>query len=397
MAPRLTPLRAWSVGTALGCLALAVAYLPPRGGSVGRAPRFAAPATSRSGTRIRAAALAAEWRAADRAARLAEFREAMRPTIADLRRREAAGPAVRFEGPLPAPARATIIAQLDSVWRALQLGSPKVSMAVIFEVPSTASTLSGVADRVPPRQASRSATFLLPDSTDRSTCVVLLPLDYWANHPEQITATARLDAWLRSGIGPCAFYAALGAPGGPVGRWLKARRFDLLLGVGWDRPATGRTAGWFGPQERRSPWFWRLVYGLPVDAVACLGAREDGCRQAVLAGSDGTAPATGSLDTFQWWRRQALFGGEWYFSDLMRAFGRERVARFWSTDLPVDSAFTEAVGLDIGRWTRRWQGEQVPPVPLGPRPPGGATLMGLGLAISAIGISTGLAMRRRAA
>jgi hypothetical protein len=394
MALGLTSFRLWAGGTTLACLAIAAAYLPPRGRSPERAPRFASPPAPQGATRVRAGALAAEWRAADRAARLAEFRETLRPQITDLRRQGAPGPAVLFDGPLPAPARAIITAQLDTVWRALQLGAPKVSMGVVFRVPDAAGSANR---REPPRQASRSAAFLLPDSTDRSTCVVLLPLDYWAQHPDQIIANARLDAWVRSGLGPCAYYAALGAPGGSMGRWLYARRFDLLLGVGWDRSAANRTAGWFGPTERRNPWFWRALYGLPVDAVACLGARVDGCRRAVLAGSDGTAPATGELDTFQWWRRQSLFGGEWYFSDLLRGFGRERVGRFWSTDLPIDSAFVEAMGTDIGAWTRRWQREQTAPVTLGPLPPAGATVMGLVMALGAVGVSAGLATRRRVA
>lgn len=394
MAPGLTPFRLWTGGVGIACLVIAAAYLPPRGGSPERAPRFANPAHPQGAKRVRAGMLAAEWRTADRAARLAEYREQLRPQIDDLRCRDAAGPALLFVGPLPDAARVTIAAKLDTAWRALQLGAPKVAVGVVVRMPE-ADVASR--DRVPPRQNSNSPAFLLPDSSDRSTCVVLLPLDYWGRRPEQIAANPQLDAWLRSGLGPCAYFAALGAPAASVGRWLRARKFDLVLGVGWDRPNSARTSGWFGPAERHSPWFWRLLYGLPTDAVGCLGGREDGCRRAILAGADGTAPAGGEFDAFQWWRRQSLIGGEWYVSDLMRSFGRDRVARFWGSDLTVDSAFVEAMGVDIGAWTRRWQREQVEPVILGPRPPAGASVLSILLAAVAVGASARLAVRRRVA
>lgn len=388
-------LRPWIAGVGLACLAIVAAYVPPRGRAPERPSRLTV-TQPLPAKRLRANAMAWEWRAADRAVRLAEYREALRLRIADLRRTDAPGPALLFDGPLTDSDRAVVTAQLDTVWRALHLGAPKVAVGVVVATPAPDTPVAG--RRIPTRQESSSPALLLPDSTDRATCVTLVPLDRWSRQRMggvRLAGGPRLDAWLRQGLGVCAFYAALGAPGEPIGRWLRARRLDLGILAEWDRPPGQRRKGWFGPEAVRHPWFWHVLYAMPADAVACLGGRASGCRGAVLAGADGTAPASRTLDTERWWQRQLLFGGEWYLSDLVRAFGRDRVARFWNSDLPVDSAFAQATGMDIGRWTRRWQGEQLARLPLGPRPPFAAAALGLVLAGAAVAATAGLARRRR--
>lgn len=390
----------WLAGVGFLCLAIVLAYVPPRG-SAGRARRNGGgspPAAPLSSKRVRANALAWEWRVADRAVRLAELRAALRPLIVAQRAADEARPVVWFEGPVDNAVRPAIAARLDSLWDALLLGTPKISVAVVISAPTppprAGATTGG---RFPTRETSNSPAYLFPDSTDRTTCVALVPLGVWSRQQDQIPRQQRFAETLRAGLGLCAYYAALGAPGVSVGRWLRARHFDLATAVEWDRPAGARRAGWFGPDAAASPWFWRLIYDMPPDAVACLGGRADRCKQAVLVGADGrgSAAASGTFDMNRWWRRLSLFGAEWYVSDLMRSFGRDRVARLWATDLPVDSAFRVTMGTDIGDWTRRWQAAQLPPVPIGPRPTFGATVVGLLLIGAALSATARVATRRR--
>src|SRR5213593_2506631 len=87
--------------TGLSCLAIVAAYVPPRGAAPERAPRFSAGPAAVSRKRARANSLAFEWRAADGAARLAGYREALAPQLTAMRERDTPGPAVLFDGPLP--------------------------------------------------------------------------------------------------------------------------------------------------------------------------------------------------------------------------------------------------------------------------------------------------------
>jgi hypothetical protein len=60
------------------------------------------------------------------------------------------------------------------------------------------------------------AAYLLPDSTDRNTCVVLLAAQYWyrtllSRRIQPQTGTSPRGC--KTSLGPCAFYAAFGRPG----------------------------------------------------------------------------------------------------------------------------------------------------------------------------------------
>jgi hypothetical protein len=244
-------------------------------------------------------------------------------------------------------------------------------------------------------------TYLLPDSTDRTSCIVLLPLSTtWGMgrslgepHP---AFNAALVSFLQNGLGPCAYYAAFGAPGRSIARWMGDRRFDLALYPWWDRPETDGLTNQLitSLDPRENHWFWLEVYRYPVSTVSCLGGRAEACRSAVLAGSEASEPPPRLVWPFRWWQGQRLAGGDRYFADAVRAIGRDRFHRFWNSDDPVDTALTAALRRPIGEWTREWQAQLVPPVRLGPASRPSDTLLSLMLAAAALGFVTVTVARR---
>ncbi|HEY6059174.1 MAG TPA: hypothetical protein VIV10_01200, partial [Gemmatimonadales bacterium] len=177
-------------------------------------------------------------------------------------------------------------------------------------------------------------------------------------------------------------------------RWLAARDYDLAILPLWSR---ARTRGW-GDRllERDQPWFWWQVYRYQPAGVACLAGRREGCRSAVMGGPPpGHDPSRLVVTDPRWWQRPpALAGGERYLADVVRSVGRERFRRFWSSELPADTALADALRLPVGEWTRRWQADFVPPIPLGPAPAASSALLGFLLAAMAIGIVLRTVSRR---
>src|SRR5207247_5312391 len=90
-------LRWWLAAALLACGAVAMAYLPPRGAAreagVRDEPFRQTPA------RLRAQALAAQWRAANLALRLPEYRRRLQPELLRRRERDDPGPALLVEAP----------------------------------------------------------------------------------------------------------------------------------------------------------------------------------------------------------------------------------------------------------------------------------------------------------
>jgi hypothetical protein len=386
--------RLWLLAPLAACAIVALAYLPPRGvRDSAQRSAFGPRATERTAARLRAQALAEKWRVARAAVRLADGRGRLPPAAP-------AGPALLLltSDSVPLAARRFVGAAVDSAWRLLGLGETKITVGVVLDL----RTSAGPADRTP-NERGTGAAYLLPDSTDRTMCVVLLPTGvYWSRvlrgerpRPESL----RLEGWLAAGLGPCAFYAAYGSPGEPVRRWLAERDFDLALAPVWrDRPRESPYAGFFmSPTTGR--WYWDWVYHQSFPAVACLGGRVAGCRQAVLAGSGGDwrdSVARVLMPNRVWWRQQRLIGSERYLADVARAVGPERFVRFWNSPLPVDSALAAALHEPVGEWTARWQRSLGPPLPpLGAAAPLDSALLGLVLAAGALASVALTAVRRQ--
>lgn len=363
-------LRRWIGAALLVCAVVGYVYLPPRA-----SPLFARryPLLGPTPYRLRVQQLADDWRTTALELRLLRYRERLRPELGRRTARDVPGPALLFDWPdAPDSVRLQVGASLDAEWKRLGLGVSKVSVGIV--VAPASQPAPGL-----PREETATTAYLLPDSTDRSTCIVF----------QQYTRIARQ----RPGLGLCAYYAAFGNPGREIGRWLAARDYDLTILPAWNRARIPGAGVWL--LERDQPWFWWQVYRYPPAGVACLAGRREGCRSAVMGGRPAHDPPHLVVIDPRWWRRPpALAGGERYLADVVRSVGRERFQRFWSSELPADTALAEALRLPVGEWTRRWQAAFVPPIPLGPTPATGSALLGLLLAAAAIGIVLHTVSRR---
>ena len=385
-------LRWWVAVTLLACSVLGLVYLPPRGEWATRERfRVLEPLTP---MRLRENALASQWRATSLQLGLLEARERLRPELVRRRSAEVPGVVIAIEGQdtLSAESRRFVTAELDAAWARLGLGVVKISVVVVVRTsPPTVR-----ANEPAGAGYANVAAWLLPDSADRNTCVVLLGAQYWYRtllsqpHP---APNRHFTIWLQDGLGPCAFYAAFGRPGREIGRWLGAREFDLALGPWWNRDSLERPRP---PHDevldaRQNRWF---LNQFPPDAIACLGGREARCRVAVLAGAGEGNAEPHFVTAESWWRRRRLVDGDHYLADIAREIGRERFQTLWSSELTVDSALAIALRQPVGEWTARWQRRLIPPIRLGPAAPPSAAWLGLLLAGLAVVLATRTVSRR---
>jgi hypothetical protein len=373
------PLKGWIAVTLGGCAVIALAYVPPRG-ATSRPRSFTAQVPELTRARLRVQALADAWRDTDGAARLLEDRQRVREILASQEDGHYGRPTIIVRGAEDSPAAVRYIeAALDTAWEALGLGETKVRVAVVVEL----ARQRNVADRPTPEER---AAYLAPDSTDRTTCIALLPAGpYWTRfllgkRGARDAGSGGFPQWLQAGLGPCAFYAAYGTPGKPVRRWLAARNWDLALYLGSRGIAGERFTSLDLLGDPRYPWYWDNVYTFSPATVACLAGRSSGCRTAVLEGSDSVAPGAGPQivrSERRWWRAQRLLPGELYLSDVARDVGRERFQGFWASSLPVDTALAAALKQPIGEWTEQWERRFIAPIHLGAAAPLGAAAVAL--------------------
>ncbi len=386
-------LKRWVLVGLVGCLALALAYLPPRGAkSSGKSP-FVGQSLQGTPARQRAQALAEEWRNADAALRLLEDRQSAKRD--SLR----AGPTIIFRGvTLPPDAVRNVETVMDSVWRGLGLAETKVRVTLVIELQRP----NGSADSPTPLQ-DRLA-YLAPDSAHRTTCMAYLPAgSYWTlfilgKRDARHEGFGRFAQWLQAALGPCAFYAAYGTPGRPVQSWLAARNWDIGLYLGSHGVAGERFSSLTLMGDPRYPWFWDGVYSFPPATVACLAGRPSGCRAAVLVGAaeERTIPIPNFvLVERRWWRTQHLLPGERYLGDIARTVGRDRFLSFWTSGQPVDTALALALKRPVGEWTADWERGFVRPIRLGPTPPLGAVVIAVAIAVLVLTVVAATASRRQ--
>jgi len=371
----------WIVAVVAICGVIGIAYLPPRGGGGEGALnrlRFVFGIPALTPARLRTQALAGEWRAADGAARLLE----QRARVSAIPTR---GPTVALTGDdaIPPGALALVRVALDSAWAKLGLDDTKIHVHVVIELYQESAPRSTA---IPPSEAQ---VFLEPDSTNRTTCVTLVPAGrYFTQLIRGRTAPGRVFvrpgafvAWLQASLGPCAFYAMYGAPSRPVRSWLAARNWDvaLFLDPGPKTAERSFATGMLG--DARSSWYWDRVYSYPPATVACMAGRAAGCQAAVLEGGDSrpaeSLPRILRHERRRWWQTQNLVPAEPFLSDMARDVGRERFQRFWNSPLPVDTALATALRMPVGEWTARWESGYVRPLRLGAAAPLGASLLAL--------------------
>ena len=388
-------LRWWIVVPLAACLVLVLAYLPPRempllGQRFFRLFQTFEPPTP---YRLRVQELAQRYRLTSFELTMREYGEALRPELERRRKLEIPGPAVLFAGDsLSDSARGLVRALLDQTWGQLRVGVSKISVGVVVRV---------IFNRPPsgesPAHMPAAPAFLLPDSTDRSTCLAYVPVIYWERpgllkqtHPAPTYDLAEL---LRNGLGTCAYFAAFGAPGQEIAHWLTSRHYEVAL-YPWTLLVPPRPARTVFDLDPGNPGFWSFVYRYQPEAVGCMAGRVEACRRAVLSSGTGDLVPVVSAEQ-QWWRPPSPARADRYFADLVAAIGPERFGRFWNSELPLDTALATAMRMPVGEWTRRWQATLVPPIRLGPAAPFSATLLATLLGVAAVVLVMLTATRRQ--
>ena len=376
----------WLGAAVGGCLLVGAVYLPPRG-----LPRWAwegrKPAAEESEPRLRARGLAQEWRTAYGELVGARYREQLSPVLAARRAAEVPGPVLMVRAPdsLRHRAERELGPGLDSGWARLGLGVTKISVGVVLaEGPVLQSSPATVLLGGP----RGGLTYLLPDSADRATCLVVGSLPYFVTHRKYLTPD-RVAEWARGALGPCAYYARFGVPSQRIRRWLGRRNYDLAMSAGWNQPASDWIFAWVRPEEKTGRWWWRGIYTFPFPAVACFAGRAAACRWSLVAGDAGAGATIPTMVVSEdaWDRRKIrLIGGHWFLSEVVRATDEERFQEFWTTSLPVDSALTVALNQPVGEWTVGWFRRIGPPPPLGAAPGPLDALLGVGTGVLALGL-----------
>jgi hypothetical protein len=201
-----------------------------------------------------------------------------------------------------------------------------------------------------------------------------------------------LQSQLDRALAPCLLRTAFGVPGRPMREWLERTGHAAARSNAWlDRPRSVLDGQGQLPWEPMYDESWSGLYAsggsslierlttveltmmlappyvMGGPALRCLAGNTAECARTVL---DSTLPRTealpGDLTGFQSWGRRARPDalvsvhpiGDWFLSDIIRQEGRDRFARFWRSERPLDASFREAFGRDLGEWTRDWGNRQ---------------------------------------
>jgi hypothetical protein len=398
-------LNVWWGAAIAGCVVVAAVYLPPRGTTTrSRGDAVFGRYDPPSPEQARSADLAHEWQRAELALRFAELRRSIAPEL-DRRRDQSLPTVVLRLGPgFSDDVRAWLPAQVDSTWRQLGLGTTKIGVGLVLELHQQ-TPATGAHPR-PLRSASPA--YFPPDSLDRHTCLSLTTL-VPGRHTERLFAGAggsgtpagrELQQRLRRMLGPCAFLAAFGKPSPTIERWLAARRYDLAVDASWDLlPGREQQPWWLietselPPSQRR--WIWQFLYRSGPGVVGCLGGREAACAAFATRGASVTREAGGVVATTTEWRSPPLPGATELLAAALREFGSARFARFWTADLPPDSAFRVAMDTSLGRWMAGRQRALGTTLELGPAVPFDAALLGVLVTLVVLGGAAAYASRRQ--
>jgi hypothetical protein len=391
-------LRHWVGGTLAACAIVAIAAVSGGGAVARQSEGPPQPAGTRWGDE--ALRLGNAWRLTWRRLQLERYRGALAKQADSARAAGGTAPLVLVDGPSTAAQRAELNGYLAEMWRSAAPEGFKVAVALVIDRGKGPALTDA-----PSMQRGQSTQYLFPDSLHRDLCVAVVRDQYNSTpffdprrtKPLGLSSEIR---WIAQGLGPCAFYGAFGVPSRQIEGWLQGDGHQFAMYPRWWLPRGDEVYNiWWDqsvPIARQSAQWWSYVYSmLPWRGVACYGGRVGSCASAVY---DTIAVATdppGDWDSFQWWREQALFGSPYYLSDLAGALGTERFSRFWTADVPMDSAVQLASGETLDQWTGEWARHRGMRLTLGATAPPLDTASGLLTALLALGAALWYARRRQ--
>jgi hypothetical protein len=379
----LTPHR-WVATVLLGCLALAVALLPPEGASVVGLSRILGAA----GWYYRT-----DWFEGD---------------PAGLRRRHLGQAIARTEE------RLHVMQMRDSISRRLGSARSAVSVVALPGVPSGSHSRASMfrdelENRLGVQGASRVRVVLALEATENAWAQQQLLFLPGAVADDACAVVIRKKAVTRSDldqvVSPCMFYASFGIPGDAIERWLVSRGFDVAREHSWWAPAV------LSAQGTVDVGWWRsrllsAAMGLDdpgltnVQRVACQGGREEACGRMLLDQRrfwrpPEVGPRSYTLYPASRWYEAENAARDGMLAELVREFGPDRFARFWRSERKVEEAFAEAFGEPFDLWVRDWTQRRLGITYLGPVVRWTGVFGWLGVWVLATALSAILATRRQ--
>lgn len=389
----LKPPVAWLLASVGACTVVGFAYLPPRGSArdpgAAQSGLMTGPPTRE---RLRTNEIAKEWRRASLDVRLHEWRLQLAPELNRLRAANRPTLVTSIDTTWPREVRERAADAIAAAWQSLGLGTTKIGVAVVVEPERVAAT-------VPSRTHS---AYLLPDSVDRTTCVVwIAPTGSNRNLIERSGEqyARALVGWTRRLLGPCAFYASFGRPSMAVERWLAARQYRFAEAARWDSLPMAYDLPWFERPKttlERAQWAQWAYRQYPSVVLGCMAERPKACRDAAV----GVVPSSGTVSRLlvrSGDRTTDLPESTLLLAGMVREFGPARFGRFWISDLPPDSAFHLAMDTTLGDWILSRQRANGTILVAGPTPSWFASGFGLGLAALALVLAAAAATRRQVA
>lgn len=391
-------LRNWVGGTLAACAIVAIAAVPG-GGTVTR--QSEAPPQG-AGTRWgdEALRLGNAWRFTWGRLRQERYRDALAKAADSARAAGGTAPLLLIDGASTPAQRAELNGYLAEMWRSAAPEGFKVAVALVIDRNDGPAPTDA-----PSMQRGESNQYVFPDSLHRDLCLAIVHDEYAARRFFDPHRTKPLELrneirWIAQGLGPCAFYGAFGIPSRQIEGWLEGDGHQFAMYPRWWLPRRDEFYGiWWDqsvPIARQGAQWWGYVYGsLPWTGVACYAGRVGSCASAVYDSTTVAAAQPASWDSFQWWRDQALFGSPYYLSDLAGALGTDRFSRFWTADVPMDSAVHLASGQTLDQWTADWARHRGMRLALGPAAPPLDIVSGLLPALLAFGAALWYARRRQ--
>ena len=99
---------------------------------------------------------------------------------------------------------------------------------------------------------------------------------------------------------------------------------------------------------------------------ACQAGNVESCRDLIIGQGSAGAPNVPRQASLE---RSLRESEEYFLSDLVVEFGRERFRKFWTSTAEPSRAFEQAFGTSIGQWTHRWMRYRYGPETRGPGVP----------------------------
>jgi hypothetical protein len=380
----LTPFR-WVVAVVAACLICSIVYLRPEPIETS-APR---PGSALEQTRW---AYAGQARYVARKLRTAQIIDSIRPELAR------AGAPIRMH--LGASVPGHLKGALDTlVMRATGDVSSTGRIGVdVFVIYDTLSMLRGAQIGT----FGATADYLLPErSGDR--CAVVLRFGRDLAYETPASTAFRSEQAAQQLLGPCGFYRAFGLPGQQIDAWLRRSGWAFAGDGSWTTAASPMAPD--NIEFRSTFMFFETPLSfLSIDGAHCLMKETEACERVVFATDTSrrrrmTFLGTNVLSTpylpLGFARSSYRAGGAlgrrhaFLMADMVRTVGRDRFARFWTSEESPSAAFKSATGESITDWTSRWIANQYgPAAPNGPVP---SPLIAIASAVLiAIGVFAGI-------